>query len=469
MRILTTTRLLALLAAAGLGLTGTRAARAQERQAPPAVGTPKNFRLPTARRFTLANGIEVTMVPFGIVPKVTVRVAVRAGNANEAANEVWLADVTGDLMQEGTTSRTAEQLAREFASRGGALSVSVSPDRTNISTDVLSEHGPGAVRLIADVVRNPRFPASELARIKANRLRQLAIQKSQPQPLAQERFSALLYGDHPYGRTFPTEAMLNAYTIDQVRAFHRDNFSAARARVYVAGVFNAATMEAAIRQAFGDWESGRAPIDPPPIREAERRQVALIDRPEAPQSTIFLGLHVPGPSNRDWIPLQVTDYLLGGAFGSRITTNIREQKGYTYSPYSFVQPFLKGAHWVQVADVTTSVTGPSLKEIFAEIDRLRNEAPPTDELRGIQNNLAGIFTLQNASRAGVIGQLAFVDLHGLGQGYLTEYVSRMMAVTPAEVQRISTEYLKPDRMTLVVVGDKKAVQEQLAPWMPVTP
>ena len=468
MRMITLTRLAALAAVVST-LTAVAPADAQERQTPPAVGTPKNFSLPPARRFTLPNGIEVTMVPFGMVPKVTVRLAVRAGNANEAANQVWLADVTGDLMEEGTVSRTAEQVARDFASMGGSLNITVGADRTNISTDVLSDRGPNAVRLIADVVRNPRLPESELARIKANKQRQLAIQRSQPQPLAQERFSSLLYGDHPYGRSFPTESMLSAYTIDQVRAFHRDNFGAARARLYVAGVFDAAAMETAIRQAFGDWERGPAPIELPSVREPDRRQFALIDRPNAPQSTLLLGLHVPGPSNRDWIPLQVTDYLLGGAFGSRVTSNIREQKGYTYSPYSYVQPYLKSAHWAQVADVTTNVTGPSLKEIFAEIDRLQKEAPAAEELRGIQNNLAGIFTLQNASRSGVIGQLAFVDLYGLGQNYLTEYVGRMMAVTPDDVRRMTAAYLRPDRMTLVVVGDKKAIQEQLAPWMPVTP
>jgi predicted Zn-dependent peptidase len=442
---------------------------AQQREEPPVAGTPKNFRLPPARRFTLPNDIEVTMVPFGTVPKVSVRLALRAGNADEPANAVWLAGIVGDLMQEGTTSRTAEQIAREFATMGGALKVGVGLDRTDVSTDVLSERGPDAVRLIADVARNPRLPESDIARIKTNKLRQLAIQRSQPQPLAQEKFSAMLYGDHPYGRIFPTEEMLKGFTIEQVRAFHRDNFRAAGARLYVAGVFDAAATEAAIRQAFGDWERGRPPTQLPAPRSPDRRDGALIDRPDAPQSTIYLGLHVPGPSSSDWIPLQVTDYLLGGAFGSRVTTNIREQKGYTYAPYSFVQPYLKAAHWVQVADVTTTVTGPALREIFAEIDRLQKEPPPAAELRGIQNNLAGIFTLQNASRGGVIGELAFVDLHGLGQDYLTEYVGRMMAVSPTDVRRITSEYLRPERMTLVVVGDKKAVQEQLAPWMPATP
>jgi predicted Zn-dependent peptidase len=164
------------------------------------------------------------------------------------------------------------------------------------------------------------------------------------------------------------------------------------------------------------------------------------------------------------VALRVTDALLGGAFGSRITSNIREQKGYTYSPFSTISAHPGEASWVETADVTTKVTGESLKEIFFEIDRLRKEPPPAEELRGIQNNLAGIFLVQNASRAGVIGQLSFVDQHGLGGDYLSTYVKRVMAVTPREVQRIANEYLTPDKMTLVVVGDVKTVKEQVKPW-----
>jgi zinc protease len=175
-------------------------------------------------------------------------------------------------------------------------------------------------------------------------------------------------------------------------------------------------------------------------------------------------LRVPDPSAEDWVPLEVTDALLGGSFGSRITSNIREQKGYTYSPYSTLSAHPRQAHWVETADVTTKVTGDAIKEIFAEIDRLRKEAPPAAELRGIQNNLAGIFVVQNASRGGVIGRLAFVDMHGLGEGYLSGYVKRVTAVTPDDVRRIANEYLAPDKMTLVVLGDVKTVKDQVSPW-----
>jgi predicted Zn-dependent peptidase len=160
----------------------------------------------------------------------------------------------------------------------------------------------------------------------------------------------------------------------------------------------------------------------------------------------------------------VTDALLGGTFGSRITSNIREQKGYSYSPFSTVNDFYRQSYWAEQADVTTEVTGASLEEIFGEIERLRREAPPEAELTGIKRNIAGTFTLQNGSRLGIIGRLQFVDLQGLSDAYLTDYVKRVLAVTPETVKATAARYLRPDRMTIVVVGDRKTVAEQVAPY-----
>jgi predicted Zn-dependent peptidase len=454
---------LACAAAAAFAATAPIAA-VQQKQAPPTSGTPKDFSLPRPTRFTLPNGLAVTMVAFGQVPKVTVRLVVPAGNVDEGRNEVWLADLTGRMIREGTAKRPADALAREVAGMGGELGVSVGPDRTSLATDVLAERGPDAARLIADAAREPRLPAAALARAKASLARDLAIQKSTPQAQAQEKFHEVVYGDHPYGRLFPTDAMLAGYTIEQVKAFHAARFVPGRARLYVAGVFDAAAMEQAIRDAFGSWGSAAAATAAPPAASAGARRLVVLDRPGAPQSTIYLGLRVPDPSQADWVALQVTDSLLGGSFASRITTNIREAKGYTYSPFSAVNPHVRAAHWAEVADVTTADTGAALKEIFSEIDRLRKEPPPAEELRGIQNNLAGTFVVQNSSRAGVISQLAFVDLHGLGDDYLAAYVKRVMAVTPEDVRRVASEWLAPDRMALVVVGDRKTIDPQLAPW-----
>jgi zinc protease len=458
------TRLLIL----ALAIVPTTVVLAQQKVPPPVGGTPKDFTLPVKREFALPNGLQVTLVPFGTIPKATVSLAVRVGNVNEAPNETWLADVTGDLMNEGTTSRSSTEIAELTAGMGGGLAIGVGPDQATIGGSVLAERAPDFVRLIADIVQHPRFPESELPRIKASRIRQVAIAKSQPQPIAQEKFYQLLYGDHAYARLYPAEDLLKSYTVEQIRAFHANNFGAGRAHLYVAGVYDAPAVEKAIRDAFGGWTKGAPAVANVPKPKSGRR-VELIDRPGAVQSTVYVGLPVPNASNTDYTALQVTDALLGGAFGSRITSNIREQKGYTYSPFSAITDHYRDAFWTEVADVTTNVTGPSLKEIFGEIDKLRKEKPPVEELRGIQNNMAGIFTLQNASRSSVIGQLQFVDLHGLPDTYLTEYVKRVMAVSPADVQRIMQTYLRPENMAIVVVGDKKLIQDQVTPFNTYVP
>jgi predicted Zn-dependent peptidase len=227
-----------------------------QKEAPPAPGTPKDFRVPARKTFQLSNGMRVSMAHYGTIPKVFVRLAVRGGHQLEKANEVALTDLMSDMMQEGTTSRSAEQLAREVASMGGALAVFPGPDRTNLTGDVLAERAADFIGIIADVARRPAFPASEFGRVKATRLRNLSIARSQAQTLAAERFASMVYGDHPYGRINPTEAMLSGYTLEQTKKFWSDNFGAARAELYVTGVFDDAAVEAAIRKQFGDWQRG---------------------------------------------------------------------------------------------------------------------------------------------------------------------------------------------------------------------
>jgi len=434
-----------------------------QKQAPPEAGKPKGFSVPAPHKFTLDNGMAVTLVEYGTLPKVTVRLAVRTGNIDEKAGEVWLSDVMGDLLSQGTEAWTAAQIAEAAARMGGELNVNVGEDRTDLSGDVLSEFGPEMAALIADVAIHPKFPESELARLKGDRQRQLSIAKSQPQQIASERFRALLYGDHPYGRLFPSEEMLKGFTIEQVRTFYDANFGAARAHLYAAGKFDEKAMEAAIRKAFVGWKRGSAPSVNLPKPRSEHR-VETVDRPGAVQSTIYLGMPVTDPSSPDWVSLGVMNSLLGGSFGSRITSNIREQKGYTYSPNSQVSTRYRDGYWVETADVTTKDTGASLKEILAEIKRLQSEPPSVQELKGIQNYLAGTFVLQNSSRTGIIAQLAFVDLHGLPADYLNTYVSRVYAVTPAQVQQMASKYIQSDKATIVVVGDKKVIAEQVAPY-----
>ena len=438
-------------------------AASAQKQTPPEGGKPRPFTLPKRETFKLSNGLTVTLVPYGAIPKVTVRAVTRTGNLDDPAGKTWLADITGDLMKEGTPTRTAQQISEQAAAMGGSLGVGVGEETTSVGIDVLSEFGADAVALVADVLQRPSLPASELERLKASQVRNLSIARSQPGQIAFERFRKVLYGDHPFGRLFPEEAALKGFTIEDVRKFYADNFGAQRTHVYVVGVFDAKEMRKAVTQAFDKWAKGSPATENVP-KPTSARALHLIDRPGAAQSTIYLGLPVVDPSHKDYVPLMVTDYILGGAFTSRITSNIRENKGYTYSPSSQVSTRFRDAYWVEIADVTTKDTGPSLKEIFYEIERLQKEPPPEAELRGIKNNLAGIFVIQNSSRGGIINQLAFLDLHGLPDSYLTNFVQNVLNVTPADVQRAAQTYLRPDRMTIVVVGDREKIADQIKPY-----
>jgi zinc protease len=440
-------------------------ASAEEKQKPPQGGPPKPFTLPASRTFTLKNGAKVTMTPYGAIPKLSVRIVVRTGNIDEGPKQIWLADFMGDLLREGTTTRTSAQIAEEAAGMGGNVSVTVGEDETAIGGDALSDYGADMVKLLADVVQHPLLPASELNRVRANRLRTLAIQRSTPGAQANEAFAKALYGDHPYGRTFPTEEMLKSYTIEDVQRFYKANIGAERTHIYIAGRFDS-SLGKVVTAAFESWDKGPAPVTNVP-KVAAAKSFELIDRPGAAQSTIRFGLPLPSPTHADYIPMVVTDSILGGSFASRITTNIREQKGYTYSPFSAVSTNYHTSSWAENADVTTAVTGPALTEIVNEIKRMRKDPPTADEMQGIKNYLAGIFVIQNSSRQGVISQLRFVDLQGLPDDWLRNYVPNVLKVTPQDVQRIAESYLNPDKMALVVVGDKSKIADQLAPFSAV--
>ena len=436
------------------------AAQSQFPSEPPKPGAPRDFRVPEPRRFTLANGLQVAMVQWGNMPKVRVTLTLRTGNAFEKANETWLADLTGDLMREGTATRGATEISREAARMGGSLDISVGGDSTTIGGDVLSEFGAEFVGLAADIVRNPKFPASELDRLKANMSRNLAVALSQPGQIALQKFRAVLYGDHPYGRVFPTNEMIQGYTVDQIKQFYTSTYGAGRARLYVVGNFDPAAVEAAIRKGFDGWTKGTPPATEPP-KPASVRAVHLVDRPGAPQSTIILGVPTIDPSHEEFIPLTVMDALIGGAFASRITKNIREDKGYTYSPYSELSVRYRDAYWAENADVTTAQTGPSLKEIFSEIDRLQSQPPDAKELEGIKNYLAGTYVLQNSSRGGITAQLQYVDLHGLPPTYPNTYVKKVYEVTPQQVTEMAKKYLRDEQATIVIVGDRKVIEAQV--------
>ena len=434
-----------------------------QKQTPPEGSAPKSFSVPASETYLLPNGLKVTLVPYGIIPKAAVSLAVDAGSMNEGKPHVGVASLTGDLFKEGTVTLTSKQLAEATAQMGSALAVSVGDDQSKFELDVLQEFAPDAVKLLADVVEHPLFPESELARLKNDAERRIALQLSQPQTIAEIRFRKLIYGDHPYGTVLPTEDDVKKLALQDVKDYYSSNFGAQRSHLYVAGKFDKAAVKKAIDVSFGGWAKGRARYENVPS-PTPHYILDVTDRPGAPQSTLKLGLIVPQANSPDAIPLGVTNALLGGSFNSRITSNIREQKGYTYSPYSQISRLYHDSYWAQNADVTTQFTGASLKEIFGEIERLQKDAPLAPELKGIQSYMSGIFVIQNSNRQALIGQLQFVDFQGLGEDYLKNYVPKVNAVTPADVQKMTQKYIRPQEMVIVVVGDKSKISDQLMPF-----
>lgn len=439
----------ALATSAAAAPAATRGAK----ESPPPLGTPRDFALPEKAELTLPNGLGVTFVPFGTVPKATILVVVRTGNIDDG-ELTGLADFVTDLLKEGAGGRSAAEIARYAAEMGGSLDVGASADQTSVGLDVLSERAADAVALAADVLRRPALPESEVERLKANALRQVAVARSQPQAIAGEAYAKLIWGAHPYGRALPAEKDIAAYSAEAARRFVAENFGAARTHVYVGGRFDRAAVERAIVAAFGDWAAGKPPTRNVPTGSRVQR-VQLIDRPDSEQSTIMLGLPAVDPTSPDYVKLVVTNTLLGGGLISRLDQNLREQKGYTYGVASRITPNYRAGLWTVSADVNSPDTVASLREIFRELARLRAEPPPADELRRIQNYRAGTFVIGASSRTGLLGQLSFLDLHDLPDEWLRDYVKNVYAVAPADLSATAKQHLDPGAMTLVVVGDMK--------------
>jgi len=452
------TLLRAALAAASLALLPA-AALTQGDQQPP-IGTPRPFQLPQTRSFTLDNGLAVTFIPYGLAPTTRISVQIRAGNIDDG-DQTWIADLTGAMMEEGSAGRSKEDLATAIASMGGSINVGIGWNSSGVSTNVLSQYAADATALLGSVVRQPDFAESEFDRVRQNLIRNVDIQRAQPGSIASDAYRRILFGDdHPYGRSLPTEDQLRSYTLEDVHAFYAANFGAARTRIYVAGRFDDAAMEAAIREAFGDWARGE-PDQAEGIPARHGLIVQLIDRPGAPQTTLRLGFPVMAIGDDDAPAMTVMNAMLGGSFTSRLTRNLREDKGYTYSPGSGTTWVMEGGFWTFNADVTAADTAAALGETFIEIRRLQDETPPRTEADNIRSWLSGVFILQNASTSGLIGQLASRDLWGLPADYLDTYVPNILAVSDEDISRMAREYLPLDTMVLVLVGDLSLIGDDI--------
>jgi zinc protease len=428
-------------------------------EAPPPLGAPRPFRIAERADISLENGLRATFVPTGQVPKATILVVVRTGGIDDGGKP-GITELAAEFLKEGAGRASGPDLARLTADMGGALSIEIGADQSLFALDVLAEQAPEAIHVLADVLRRATLPPQALPRIRTNVMRQLAVMRSEPQTAAAEAFARLLWGNHPYGRGLPSEAQIAALGVEDVRSFLHRNLGAARSHVYVGGQFNPSAVERAVRADFGGWAAGPPPTVNAPV-PTPGRSVVLIDRPGAPQSTVLLGLATVDPSEPDYLPLTLANTVLGGGLMSRLDEVLREQKGWTYGVRSHISAHYRSASWTLSADITTADTAAAIGEIYRQLRRFEQGDLEADELERNANYRAGLFVIGAASREGLLAQLAFLDLHGLPQEWLSEYPLRLHRLTPAEVTAVAARRLPPAGLNLVVVGDLAKIGAQL--------
>jgi len=455
------------IATAALALISAAAVvSAQER---PAVGPEKPFQLSPRVEKTLPNGLRVIVTRQTSVPKVSITLTVLSGYSSDPPDLTGLASLTADLIQEGTKTKNSRQIRREVFGMGGSLSAAASQDYTSVLARGLAEYAPRLLELTADVAMNPTIPEDEVAIIKQQHLQNVAQQKASPQFLSNRTFRKALFGEHPYARTSETEESLNAMDRAKLVAFHRDHYRPNNAFLLIVGAIEPDAMIAAAEKAFGGWSRGdvAAPAYPAPPA-LSGRHLYFVQRPNSIQSSISVGNIVVKRSDPRWFELTLANTIYGGAFNSRIVRNIREEKGYTYSPQSALTAFGDTGFYRFAADVRNEVTGPTLTEVFKEIDKMRASGVEANELQGAKSYLRGIFPIQTASQTGLAATLNNVYVFGLPKDYPETFRSKVAAVTADQVKSASATLLGSENSVIVVVGDWAKVKDQLAGYKDIT-
>lgn len=423
----------------------------------------KPLPVPDIAQRTLANGLTVWVVPRDGVPRVDYVLSVRgAGNAADPADASGFADMLAGMLTEGTGEHDSREIAELAQGFGGGIGAGAGADGISLDAHALPSHAAGMLELLAEVALQPSFPADEVRLQQANALQQLKASEAQPGFKATRALLAAVYGDHPYARVQPSEAGIAAATPEALRAAHAARFRPDRALLVVTGRIDADDAMRLAEQAFGDWRASGAPLpETPDARRAAPPARILVQRDGSVQSTIRIGSPAIPATDPDYVPMQLAGTVLGGGFSSRVNQNLREDKGYTYGASAYLAASRDGGRVQAGADVRNEVTGAALSEFFKEFTRLGNEPVPAQELEDTKRYVAGGYLITNQLQGAVANSLASNWLAGLPADFLGRYVPMIRKVDAAQVQAMARKYYAPERQSIVVVGDGKAIAPQL--------
>jgi zinc protease len=440
------------------------------RRQPPAAASEPAFHPPPWRRFRLKNGLDVVLVEFHDLPLLDFNLMVKTGGAANPPDRAGLADFTARMLTEGTKTRGALDIADQVAALGATLSAGSSWDASNVSLSTLSKNLDAALDILADVVVHPAFADKDFGRVRDNLLTAIARRTDSPPTVATLAFARLLYGTkHPYGWPMTgTEAPIEKMTPAELRAFYDAHYRPNNAALIVAGDTTEAALRGKLEAAFKLWRPKHVTAHklPAPAPAANGTKIFLIDKPEAPQSSIRVGLVGIERTSPDYFPVTVMNLIFGGGF-YRLDLNLREGKGWTYGARSTFDsrrapgPFYAGGEFV------APHSADSVAEILKELNAMRDADVTDAELARAKDQIIKSFPARFATRANVAAQLAELAIFDLPDSYVTEYTRKVAAVTKDDVRRVARKYLDPGRLTIVVVGDRKTNEGPLAKLAPV--
>jgi len=410
---------------------------------------------------TLANGLRVVLVESHTIPKFDAQLLFRSGNAIASHIAPGLAEMTAACVRTGTESRAEREIDETLRRMGADLGCGGGADNSSISFSGLSEFSRDLLLVAADVARNAAFRAEEFERERRQKLEEIKIERTTPGFLAGERLRKVLFGAHPYAVASPTPEQVAAYTREQMIGYYRQHYVPGNAILLAVGDFDPPKFIAQVEEAFAPWKAGaREEREYPAPPQLCGRHVHFVDFPGAVQTQVLLGHRSITRQHPDWFALSLANALFGGAFNSRLVMNIREAKGYTYSPRSSVHPLRQHGYFSVHAAVRNDVTAATITEMFYEMDRMRSLPVGADELADTQNYMTGVFSIGLATQDGLAGQLATVYLNDLPKDYLETYRERVRALTLNDVLHAARKYFDTANAQIVVVGDRKEVGDQ---------
>ncbi|HSJ10379.1 MAG TPA: pitrilysin family protein [Longimicrobiales bacterium] len=437
---------------------------AADRTVRPAVAEAPDVTLPPIQQFTLANGMRVLLMEKRDLPLIQLNLVIGAGSVLDDAARPGLASLTAAMLDEGAAGHSALDIANTFEMLGARFAVGAGAHTASMSLRAPSLKLPDALRTAADVIMRPDFPDAELERLRKERLTALLRRYDDPGSIASALFDETLFGSsHAYGRSaFGTDASLRSIGIADLRAFYQRHYTPDNTTAIVVGDIDAAQARQLLESAFGSWRrgAGAATVTVPQAPQVRGRTIYLVDKPGAAQSVIRLGrIGVPRSSD-DYYALEVMNTILGGSFTSRLNQNLRETNQYSYGASSGFSFLPSAGPWFAGASVQTQSTGPALTEFFNELRRM-HQPIPADEVDRARNFLAMRYPAGFQSVGGIAGRLGDMVQFGLAPDYFNRFVDNILAVSNSDVERVARQYLDPDNVAIIVVGDRSVIEAQV--------